>query len=126
MMDALAVLLKFLLFRLIESLPDILMAGVGAFLLARNGRFRLVGAALLVLYIVAVIGSFIGDNPPRMRPDDHATVGPVLAILAGILGVLMSRVGRPSPEETIAATRVADATQGRGAARPAIPERRLP
>jgi hypothetical protein len=90
------VLFRFALRSMIVSLPDVLLAGGGAFLIARNGwswRGR-VGALLLVIYMIAVVESFMGHTPPKMHPDDPATSGPVLALIAAALGIALGRVRR--------------------------------
>lgn len=69
-------LIAFVLERIAVSLPDILIGGLGGYLLA--GRRR-IGVGILALYGLAIAGTFIGqDTKPNL-------VGPILGLIAAIL-----------------------------------------
>jgi hypothetical protein len=84
---------------LVVSLPDILLAGGGAFLATRHGRSRGIGIVVLFCYFVAVIGSFLGDSPPRLDPDDLQSVGTTFGVIAAVTGWLLGRRLRRRTEQ---------------------------
>jgi hypothetical protein len=84
-------LLAFLVERLVVSLPDILLAGGGAFLATWHGRKRIIGIILLVIYFMSIVGTFIGDSPPSLDPDDPRSFGIVFGVIAAVGGWLLGR-----------------------------------
>jgi hypothetical protein len=84
-------LVAFLVERLIVSLPDILLAGGGAFLTASRGWRRIVGVTLLAVYSISITGSFLSESPPRLDPDDLNSVGIAFGVIAAIGGWLLGR-----------------------------------
>ena len=84
-------LVAFFVERLIVSLPDILIAGGGAFLTASRGWRRIVGVALLLIYSVSITGTFLSENPPRPDPDDLNSIGIAFGVIAAIGGWLLGR-----------------------------------
>jgi hypothetical protein len=84
-------LVAFLVERLLVSLPDILLAGGGAFLTASRGWRRIVGITLLVIYSMSTAGQFLSESPPRLDPDDLKSVGITFGAIAAIGGWLLGR-----------------------------------
>ena len=84
-------LVPFFVERLIVRLPDILLAGGGAFLMASRGWRRTVGITLLVIYSISITGRFLSESPPRLDPDDLNSVGITFGVIAAIGGWLLAR-----------------------------------
>ena len=84
-------LVAFFAERLVVSLPDIFLAGGGAFLAAWPGWKRVIGIVLLAIYFMATIGTFMGDSPPSLDPDDPRSYGIMFGVIAAVGGWLLAR-----------------------------------
>jgi hypothetical protein len=89
----------FLVQGLVISAPDIALAGLGTYLVAKGGSFRRpIGIVVLAAYAVRVGGSFLGSNPPTFRLDQHDTWSFLFAGIAAVIGFWLARrhlVGTP-------------------------------
>lgn len=63
---------------LLISIPDILLAGGGAFLFFNKGKGRNAGAVLLLFYLLSFLGNMMGSNP--------SLTGYIIGLIAGIIG----------------------------------------
>lgn len=84
-------LVAFFLERLMVSLPDILLAGGGAFLMASHSWRRIVGVALVVIYFASITGTFLDGSASGLHPDDPRSFGPVFGLIAAVGGWFLGR-----------------------------------
>lgn len=78
--------------RLLTSVPDILLAGGGAFLLFKNRKLRWLGGPLILLYLLSAYGAYTGEAAQNMSANNqadqiiHYSIGGTSLIVGGLLG----------------------------------------
>ena len=72
------VLVAYLVENTLVHVIDIGIAGAAAFLIARGGKGAGIGMALATIYLIAVIGGFLGD-----APTDY--FGPIAAVVSALV-----------------------------------------
>lgn len=75
-------LLAFLAENMLVSTPDIFMAGLGTYWIARQKKMAGWGIVLLAVYIMAVIGEAIGPNGLGM--------GPIFGLISAAMGIAVA------------------------------------
>ena len=85
---------------LVLSAPDIALAGLGTYLVAKGGSFRRpIGIVVLASYAVRVGASYLGSNPPTFRLDQHNTWSFLFAGIAAALGFWLARRHRAGTQQ---------------------------
>ncbi|HYC30520.1 MAG TPA: hypothetical protein VEB42_16910 [Chitinophagaceae bacterium] len=74
--------------RLLVSIPDILLAGGGAFLLFNNGKARWLGGPLILLYLLSLFGAYTGGNPPSLNAGNKEA-GQFFSYFIGFIAFVM-------------------------------------
>jgi hypothetical protein len=82
-------LLAFLIENMLVSTLDILMAGLGAYWIARQRKMAGWGVVLLAVYTMAAIGLAMGP--------DGLGIGPIFGLIAAVSGVALAIYQNQSP-----------------------------